>query len=102
MNRLFGELSFGYLIGINSIVILAFMLITSFVCPEGLSGGECVKSLDNKIFFIQVVVYLFMSIVYLVKFDNRKWLKLLVGLIVITLIYVLAATMHSISKAGLF
>jgi hypothetical protein len=78
------------------------MIINSFVCRDGFSGGECVKSLDNRIFFVQVSVYIVLSIVYVFKFDKRKWWKLLLGLLAITVIYVVAATLHSISKAGMF
>jgi hypothetical protein len=100
--KLIGELPFGALIGINSLLILFFMIINSFVCRDGFSGGECVKSLDNRIFFVQVSVYIVLSIVYVFKFDKRKWWKLLLGLLAITVIYVVAATLHSISKAGMF
>jgi hypothetical protein len=97
-----GELSFGALIGANSLIMLCFMVINSFVCPGGFTGSECVKNWDSRIFFIQGFGYVVLSIVYLFNFDRRKWLKLLLGLLTITVIYVVAATLHSITKAGMF
>jgi len=96
------KLTFGQMVFINSIVIIVFMTINSFVCEGGLSGGECVKHFDNRFFAFQIVINLLFAVYYLVKIDKSKWGVLLLNLLLTTIIYVVAATLHSISKAGLF
>lgn len=86
----------------NSFVIIVFMTINSFVCEDGLSGGECVKHLDNRVFLFQIVTNLLFTTYYLLKIDKGKWSILLLNILLTTIIYVVVATLHSISKAGLF
>lgn len=87
---------------VNSGVMIVYMVINSSVCEDGMSGGECVKHLDNQIFLFQMVVNLLFSGYCLVKVDRSKWGILLLNLLLITIIYVAFAAAHSISKAGLF
>ena len=95
------KLTLGQMVLINSVVILVFMIVNSFVCPDGLSGGECVKQLDNRLFLLQMITnFLFAG--YLLKIDKGKWGILTLNLFLTTIIYIIAATLHSISKAGLF
>lgn len=91
----------GQMVLINSVVILIFMTINSFVCSDGLIGGVCVKHLDNRVFLLQMISnFLFAG--YLLKIDKSKWGILTLNLFLTTIIYIIAATLHSISKAGLF
>ena len=96
------KLTLGQMVFTNSIVIIVFMTINSFVCEDGLSGGECVKHLDNQVFLFQLVTNLLFAVYYLLKIDKSKSSVLLLNLVLTTIIYVVAATLHSISKAGLF
>jgi len=87
---------------INSILIIAFMIINSFFCPDGLIGGECVKHLDNRVFLFQMTANLLFAGYYLFKINKGKWGILFLNILLTTIIYVVAATLHSISKAGLY
>jgi hypothetical protein len=78
------------------------MYVVSYICPDGLLGGECVKKFDNRMFFVLLGLNVLFSLYYLVKVDKNKWGVLLLNLIIVTVIYVVCATLHSISKAGLF
>ncbi len=89
------------LIGVNSFIILGFMVANSLICPAGFSGGECVKKLDNKIFVYQMVIYLILSGL-LIFFRKVKWPILAVGFLGTIIFYIVAATVHSITKAGIF
>ena len=95
-------LTLGQMVLVNAVVVIVFMTINSFVCPDGLSGGECVKHLDNKFFLFQMVANLLFAGYYLLKVDRNKWGVLSLNLFLTTIIYIIAATLHSISKAGLF
>ena len=87
---------------INSFVIIVFMTVNSILCPDGLSGGACVKQLDNRVFLVQMIANFLYAAYYLHKIDKGKWVMLLVNILLTTVIYIVAATLHSISKAGLF
>ena len=94
-------LTLGQMLLINSVVIFVFMTVNSFVCPHGLSGGECVKHLDNRIFILQMIANFFFA-GYLLKIDKNKWSILTFNIFLTIIIYLVAGTLHSISKAGLF
>lgn len=97
----FLKLTLGQMVLINTVVILVFMTVNSSVCPDGLSGGVCVKHLDNRIFLVQMIAnFLFAG--YLLGIDKGKWGIVTLNLLLTTIIYIIAATLHSISKAGLF
>src|SRR5688500_8062095 len=84
----------------NSIVIIIFMTINSFVCADGLVGVDCVKHLDNWAFLFQMTANLFFAGYYLLKIDKGKWGILTLNLLLTTIVYIIAATLHSILKAG--
>ena len=95
------NLTLGQMVFINSFVILVFMTVNSVVCPDRLTGGGCVKHLDNRIFLIQMIAnFLFGG--YLLGIDKSKWGIVTLNLFLTTIIYIISATLHSISKAGLF
>jgi hypothetical protein len=96
------RLTLGQMIFTNSIVIIVFMTINSFVCSGGLVGGDCVKHLDNRVFLFQMTTNLFFAGYYLLKIDKSKWGILSLNFLLTTIVYILAATLHSILKAGLF
>jgi hypothetical protein len=96
------RLTLGQMVFINSIVIIVFMTINSYVCSDGLVGGDCVKHLDNRFFLFQMTANLFFAGYYLLKIDKGKWGILTFNLLLTTIIYIIAATLHSILKAGLF
>jgi len=96
------KLTLGQMVLINSVVIIVFMTVNSFVCPDGLSGGECVKQLDNSLFVFQMIANFLFAGYYLHKIDKGKWVILLINIFLTTIIYIVAGTLHSISKAGLF
>ena len=54
MNKLI-NLTLGQMVLINSVVIIVFMTVNSFVCPDGLIGGDCIKQLDNRVFVFQML-----------------------------------------------
>lgn len=87
---------------INFVVIIVFMTVNSIVCPDGLSGGECVKRLDNRVFLFQMIANFLFAWYYLLRINKGKWQILLVNIFLTTIIYIIAGTLHSISKAGLF
>src|SRR5687767_6196158 len=86
----------------NSVLIIVFMVINSFVCPDGIVGGVCVKHLDNRVFLFQMIANLLFAGYYLVRIDRSKWAILFLNLLFTTIVYIVAGTLHSISKAGLF
>ena len=96
------NLTLGQLVLINSVVTVVYMTINSFVCQDGLTGGECVKHLDNQVFKFQIVVNLLFTGYYLLKQDKGKWRILILNLLFVIIIYMITATLHSISKSGLF
>lgn len=96
------NLTLGKMVFVNSIVIIIFMTFNSIVCEGGMSGGMCVKHLDNQIFPFQIVANFLFAAYYLLKIDKSKWGILLLNLVLTIIIYIVAATIHSISKAGLF
>jgi hypothetical protein len=95
------NLSLGKLILINTAAIIAFMSINSLICSnEG--NGDCIKKLDNRVFLFQIIANFLFAWYYIIKIDKAKWIMLLVNILLITAIYFVAGTLHSISKAGLF
>lgn len=96
------RLTLGQLVFMNSTIIILFMTINSFVCPEGMIGGDCVKHLDNKVFLFQITMNMLFAGYYLFKIDKSKWGILLLNVLLTLIIYIVATTLHSISKAGLF
>jgi hypothetical protein len=96
------RLTLGQMVFTNSIVIIVFMTINSFVCSDGLVGGDCVKHLDNRVFLFQMTANLFFAAYYLFKIDKMKWGILSLNFLLTTIVYIIAATLHSILKAGLF
>jgi len=84
----------------NCAFILLFMVVISIVCGEGLNGGECVKSLDNRVFAAQLLCNIVFSIYYLLHMIENKWHVVILNLIVTAIFYSIAAMLHSISKAG--
>ena len=96
------KLTLGQMVLINSAVITVFIIVNSIVCGDGLIGGECVKDLDSRIFIIQMINNILFAVYYLYKIDKSKWGILILNAIVTTVIFIIAATLHSISKAGLF
>ena len=87
---------------VNILFIFAFMIVNSTLCDDGLSGGECVKHLDNNMFLFQMGINLAFSIYYLVVINKKKWDMLVLNYLIMLVFYAIAATLHSISKAGLF
>ncbi|RZJ57999.1 MAG: hypothetical protein EOO55_02005 [Hymenobacter sp.] len=92
----------GKLISANVISIVVFMITNSVICPESYTGGECVKDLDNRVFFYQILLNILFACIYLTTIKNSKWLAFIINLIATAIFYVVAATFHSISKAGIF
>ena len=101
MNKL-TKLTLGQMVLINSVATIVFMTFNSFVCPDGLIGGDCVKQLDNRVFLFQIIANFLFAGYYLHKIDKDKWVMLLVNIFLTIAIYFVAGTLHSISKAGLF
>jgi hypothetical protein len=101
MNKL-TKLTLGQMVLINLLVIIVFMTVNSFVCPNGSIGGECVKRWDNRVFLIQMIANFLFAGYYLHKVDKYKWRMFLVNIFLTIAIYYVAGTLHSISKAGLF
>lgn len=92
----------GQMILINSVVIIVFMTVNSFVCADGSVRGDCVKHLDNRVFLFQMIANFLFAGYYLHKIDKGKWGMLLVNIFLTIAIYFVAGTLHSISYAGLF
>jgi hypothetical protein len=96
------ELTLGLLVFVNSLAIIIYMAFISLICEDGLSGGLCVKQLDNRFFLVQIFINLCFTTFYILKINKRKWGILLINLLLTTVIYTVAAALHSISKAGLW
>ena len=96
------KLQVGHLILSNLLFIILFMVINSIICEDGLTGGECVKHKDNFIFIIQMVLNFLFYVFYLIIVDRKKWGMLLVNVLLTGVIYIIAATLHSTTKSGLF
>ena len=96
------KLTLGQMVFTNAIVIILFMTVNSFVCEDGLIGGDCVKHLDNQIFSFQIAVNFLFAGYYIFKIDKSKWSIIWLYFLLTTIIYIVAATLHSISKTGLF
>jgi hypothetical protein len=78
------------------------MIINSFICPEKSISGDCVKRLDERVFPFQIIANFIFAWYYLHKIDKTKWRILLLHIFLTSIIYFVAGTIHSISKAGLF
>ena len=96
------RLTLGQIVFGNSAVIIVLMTINSLVCSDGLVGGDCVKHLDNRAFLFQMTANLLFAGYYLLKVDKRKWGILCLNFLLTTVVYIIAATLHSILKTGLF
>ena len=89
------NLNTGVVLLVNIFVMLAFMKYNSSVCEGSFSGGESVKQKDNSLFFIQVVANIAFVAFYLIVVNKRKWLILMLSLVLTTFFYLVAATLHS-------
>ncbi len=90
------------LVATNFFVMLILMIYASLFCEDGLKGGECVKHFDNKMFLVLLMVNLVGGLIYIFKTSGRRWLAIFLGILLTSVLYVIMATLHSISKAGLF
>lgn len=95
-------IKFTILLSINIVLIICYMSINSLVCPSSYSGGECVKRLDQFCFYAQVALNILFSIYVLVKGDKSFFGWSLVSLVATSVVFYVAAIIHSISKAGLW
>ncbi len=95
-------IKFTILLSINIVVIICYMGINSFVCPSSYSGGECVKRLDLFCFYTQVALNILFSIYALVKGDKFFFWWSLLSLVTTSVVFYVAAIIHSISKVGLW
>lgn len=86
----------------NSLIILIFMICSSFYCGESFIGGECVKRVDNRMFIVLLSTNIIGGIFYYIKTKKNILLSLILNIIITSVLYVVMATIHSISKAGLF
>ncbi len=82
--------------------MLAYMLFTSYFCDNGLVGGECVKYYDNRLFSIQLLTNIAYFLFPIYKNGWQKVGVLLLNIMLLTLLFIVFTTLHSISKAGLF
>jgi hypothetical protein len=78
------------------------MICASLFCEDGLMGGECVKHFDNKMFLVLMTVNLIGGLIYIFKTNKKRWLAIFLSILITSVLYVIMATLHSISKAGLF
>lgn len=90
-----------FLLLVNFVFILIFMNIVSLTCPDNYAGIECVHSRDKKFFLLQCLLNLIFSAIYLIKIDKSKWKIFLLNFILLPMIYMIMAIIHSISKCGL-
>jgi hypothetical protein len=98
----FDNTSLKNLILLNTIVMLIYMMLNSTICGDGLSGGECIKHKDNLLFFIQLVINLILLVANVQKNGRKNLPKFLKLFAILIFIYIILATIHSISKAGFF
>lgn len=96
------KLTLGQMFFANAMLIVVYMTINSFVCEDGFSGGECVKHLDNRVFIFQVAANVLFAMYCLFKIGKGKWGILFFNILLTIIVYIIAVTLHSISKAGLF
>ena len=87
---------------INVVILITFMVIASFMCDDGLTGGECVKNYDNRFFSILIFANVLFSTFTLYKSGSRKLGMLLLNILIMIILFFVFATCHSISKVGLF
>ena len=78
------------------------MICASLFCEDGLIGGECVKHFDNKMFVMLIMINLIGGLIYIFKTSGKRWLAIFLSILLTSVLYVIMATLHSISKAGLF
>jgi ABC-type transport system involved in cytochrome c biogenesis permease subunit len=90
------------IVAINFLVMIIFMICASLICENGLMGGECVKHADNKMFLVLLMVNLIGGLIYIFKSNRKGWLTIFLSIFLTSVLYVIMATLHSISKAGLF
>ena len=95
MTKMLHNLNAGVMLLVNIFIMLTFMKYNSSVCEGGFSGGECVKQKDNFFFFIQVAVNIAFVAFYLAMVNKKKWLMLIISLVLTIFFYFVAATLHS-------
>ena len=101
VNKLY-NINLKFLVISNLIAMGLYMTINSFICEDGLSGGECVKNNDNKLFLIQIAINSILLIVNLWKNGSKSLIMFSKFFSLLILTYSILGTIHSISKAGLF
>jgi hypothetical protein len=71
---------------VNILFIILFMILNTFLCPNGIDGAMCVKYNDNCIFTVQIIINVLFSIFFCLKINVKKWLIFFVNL-AITIIF---------------
>ena len=89
------------LIILNTTVIIICMVIFSQLCPNGFSGGECVKEKDRMLFWVQLAANVLFGAYYLIMVDKTKWFTWVLNIVAFIGIFMGMAFLHSISKAGI-
>lgn len=82
--------------------MIVFMIGNSFLCTKDISGGECIKSLDNYVFAIQIGLNVAFSLFFFFKINQQNWWKLIVNILILTIFYIISAFLHSVLQIGLF
>jgi hypothetical protein len=90
------------IVSINVVVMIVFMVVSSYVCDNGLTGGECTKHYDNRFFIILTLANLFFSVFSIYKNGSRKLGMLFLNLMILTILFTIFATLHSVFTVGLF
>jgi hypothetical protein len=87
---------------INVVILVMFMVFASYICDDGLEGGECVKNYDNRFFPLLIFSNVLFSVFTIYKGGFEKAGMLLLNILIVIILFFVFATCHSISKAGLF
>jgi uncharacterized membrane-anchored protein YitT (DUF2179 family) len=90
------------IVSINVVIMIAFMVVSSYVCDNGLTGGECTKHYDNRFFIIIILVNLSFSVFSIYKNGWRKLGMLFLNLMILIMLFTVFATLHSVFTVGLF
>jgi hypothetical protein len=102
MTTFLNKITFLNLLLTNTLLIIVYMTIGSYLCDDGLSGGECVKEKDRILFPILLGLNLAFCVLFLLKGDKEKRWILLPNIVLMLVIFYVAAFMHSVFKAGLW
>ena len=78
-------------IKINTLIMLVYMLLTSYFCQDGLVGGQCVKYFDNRLFSIQLLANIAFFIFSIYK---NGWQEIGILLLNIVLLILLTVTVE--------